>query len=476
MNYKTETQRRIAEVLEELGFNNVKYIEDKGYFIINSDKIIIVDEKSKQFLIGLNTHDFTVIYVNNDQFTYMNDNSPVIIKSCKGCNKFYFGKKIARNTDECPYCKSKSIRYLSNDGKIPGWYGREKDIIIDLETANKHLEILDDETKEKIIPAINRLAGTPKYIYVTHEKIKQLDELRKKYPNMIEVIDYIFQSITLLTFKKNKQLSFKPILLVGSPGCGKTSFVYELGKILMGWPILKIDLGNCVANFTISGSDPSYRKAHIGIIAESMFCNSDGQPIKNPIIHFDELDKINKEDSNNIETIFYSILEKNTAKNFYENFISMNIDASGVNYIFTANELDKIAKPILNRLHVFQIPEYTHEQLYNVVLDNFYKNWIKNNCMNPEYLPEVLLPEIKEKILAESHDDPRSIEDAIGKVFNETITTDTESKISIALFSPREIYEGWQNYRGHKSISEEKWELPLNFKDSTKNPFYQIEF
>ena len=144
----------------------------------------------------------------------------------------------------------------------------------------------------------------------------------------------------------------------------------------------------------------------------------------------------------------------------------MNVDASGVNYIFTANTLEKIPKPIVNRLKVFLIPDYTHEQLKGCVIDNFYRNWLCNNGMEQEYLPEILSDEIKELILRKCNDDPRSIEDAINLVFSETLADDEKTGHKIALFSPEQYFLGWENFRGKKFISRNVWKLQEGFLNS----------
>lgn len=150
------------------------------------------------------------------------------------------------------------------------------------------------------------------------------------------------QSLKLIEFRKDKAISFRPILLVGNAGRGKTSFAIALCKILLGRNTLKIDLGNNVSSLTLAGTYSLYSDAKPGIIAESMYGDNDGSPTQNPIIIFDELDKIQKGGHDCVEPVFYSLLEKGTAKYFYENFLGMNIDASGINYIFTANSIENI--------------------------------------------------------------------------------------------------------------------------------------
>ena len=145
-----------------------------------------------------------------------------------------------------------------------------------------------------------------------------------------------------------------------------------------------------------------------------------------------------------------------------------NVDASGINYIFTANTLKNIPAPIISRLKVFQIADYTHEQLLGPVLDSFYSNWLINNNMQADFLPAVLSEEIKEHILELSNDDPRCIEDSIARVFNDTLHQDQKTGCHIALFSPKEIYLGWEKFRGHKIISTDTWQLPEGFINRKK--------
>ena len=174
------------------------------------------------------------------------------------------------------------------------------------------------------------------------------NELSIKYPNMKAVHDYFMEQIELTKFKIHEDFSFKPIVLLGNAGCGKTSYVVEFAKIIQGKPAIRIDLGNDVPSFSCVGSDPTYVDAKHGLILESMFADDDGHPVKNPIVHFDELDKIDSSSKYTIETIFYSILEKSTAKNFKDNFFCVEVDASGINYIFTANNPKTNSKQIKN--------------------------------------------------------------------------------------------------------------------------------
>lgn len=465
MSYKTETQRRLGEVLDALDVG-ARYFEKDGIFTIEREHLLIYEHKTfPDRVISESGKLYTLAQIQANGLLTYSDGSEVRIKYCTACKKFYFSKHIPKAQDACPMCASQAIKYLNNNGRIPQWFGKETDSLVDEAEIEKRLDVLatiDEDDSASVKAIINKLRGAPSYLKITDEKCERVSALGEKYPNMREVIDYLTTSFKTASLKNNEAISFKPMVLVGGPGCGKTSFTTELCAILMGRNALKIDLGNKIASFTLTGSDLSYSRAKHGLIIESMFSGKDGHPLKNPIIHFDELDKIHTDDAHNVETVFYAILEKNTAKRFYDNYISVNVDASGINYIFTANSLESVPKPIINRLKVFVIEDYSREQLKSV-LNNFYAKWIKNNDMQPEFLPAVLSGEIKERILDESNNDTRCIDDAINKIFSETRTQDSETGHTIALFSPTELYLGWKKFRGSRMISKTAWKLPQGF-------------
>lgn len=462
MEYKTETLRRMAQVLDSL---KIKYVyRNEGYLFIKYEKIIILD---KEVLVDVSSIDGMILNISREGKLVSNGGKNVDIVFCKNCRKVHILIYGEKNTLKCPKCGNhKELRFLLNRGFIPGWYGNNTKTLLDSTERRKKIVVLDELEGKNIDAAkniINRLSGSTKIYRVTEEKISKIKSLKLKYPNMGEVIDYILDNLMTSRLRADKAVNFRPICLLGGPGCGKSSFASDISYILMGRKGLKIDIGNDISSFSLTGSDRSYNNAKHGLISEAMFGDEDGHPYGNPVIHFDEIDKINKESKYSPESVFYSILEKNTASRFYDSFIELNIDASGINYIFTANCLDNIPKPILNRMRIFKIEDYTHEQLSGFVLDSFYSNWIKSNNMMPECLPEKLSAEIREEILIKSHDDPRSIDDAISQVFAETLRYDEENHCSIALFSSNQLFNGWKKYCGKKQISVATWEIPDDF-------------
>ena len=125
MEYKTEVQRRLGEVLDELNIKSTYYNKDgvfsieEGNFIIYEDETLIPNSKTAE------QAPHNMIRIFEDGTLKFMDNSEVSLKYCKTCKKFSFGRKVKRGEDSCPFCNGKSIRYLSNNSKIPGWFGKE---------------------------------------------------------------------------------------------------------------------------------------------------------------------------------------------------------------------------------------------------------------------------------------------------------------------------------------------------------------
>lgn len=490
MEYKTDAQRRMSEVLHSLEMDST-YYETEGFFIVKQgkgskkepgEKFLLHegDLKDEEIAGTLNKAYTCISFTPAGKMTYDADGEKVEVKLCQNCGTFFLSRNTPEGTESCcPDCGHNDVMHLTERGTVPDWYGNESETeLIDEKEKEKRLAVIDHEgNAEKFKSLINRLSGTPLYISIDEKKRQEISDLAKKFPNMQEPIDYILQCAGTASLKKHNDLSFKPFVLVGGPGCGKTAFVTELCKIIMGRYARKIDLGNEVANFSLTGSDPSFKNGKIGIIATALLADDDfGQPVRNPVIHMDELDKVKDSHSFSVVSVFYALLERRNARRFFENYLGINIDASGINYIFTANTMEGIPEPILNRLRVFSIRNYTPEELKGCVLDSFYENWLWGNNMEREYLPARLSGEVRERILEESGNDPRSVEDAIGKIFQETSTTDQESGHAIALFSSEEMSLGWKKSRGHKPISEIPWKVPSYLSDLRETIFIKSLF
>lgn len=151
-----------------------------------------------------------------------------------------------------------------------------------------------------------------------------------------------------------------PLLLVGSPGCGKTSLALSLASAFPERGSALISMSGKSAAFELCGSDQSWRASDCGLIIKAFLQAGS----LSPVIVFDELDKAGTSDTHSrADSVFLELLERESARLFTDNFLSLPVDVSNGWFIFTANTLAGIPEPLLDRLSVFFMEPYSYEEL-----------------------------------------------------------------------------------------------------------------
>lgn len=381
-------------------------------------------------------------------FSLSNEDKWAAILRCPNCSRMFFASKADK---ACPNCLAEKCDiYAFGSEGIQGWSGGQCEALFDVADLRRKIASLPDADglAEKIKSVANLLSGHPREAILTPEKAKEFGRLSKVYPNMVDVLKYFRASLVRTKLRKSKAISFRPILLVGSPGCGKSSFARELGNIVSGKDPLRVDLGNDVASFTLTGSDMSWRKSKCGLVLQSMFSDENNGPLRNPVVLLDEMDKIPLNGTHEVEGVFYSILERETAAHFRDNYFDIPVDASGINYIATANSLANIPAAILSRFQVFEIRDYSEKEFLDSVIPNFYERWIEFERIDRDAVPKVLSESIRKLVFSISGQDTRKISSAFDKVLERTGKIDKASGKFIAFFSDEEIKNGWKNFAG----------------------------
>lgn len=154
-----------------------------------------------------------------------------------------------------------------------------------------------------------------------------------------------------------------PVLLVGAPGCGKTSLASSLASALKAQGSALIPLSGKSATFELAGNDKGWRSADFGLILMAFLQAGS----LNPIIIFDELDKIGDNHSySRADSAFLDLLQPERARFFTDAFMSLPVDVSKAWFIFTANTLEGIPEPILDRLRILEVHPYGFSQLVKI--------------------------------------------------------------------------------------------------------------
>jgi ATP-dependent Lon protease len=182
-----------------------------------------------------------------------------------------------------------------------------------------------------------------------------LIEMYDRFPHFVDVLDLVQSSVALSGCGDDgRPVYMPPILLRGTAGTGKTYFAQELARVLE-LHFVERDLSVTSDAFVIVGMDSTWKNSKPGIVFDSLV---HGQSA-NPLILLDELDKVAVTSSHNSPMqALHALLEPTSASTFTDEFISVKLDASRVNWILTANQAF-IPDPIITRLEVFDIREPT---------------------------------------------------------------------------------------------------------------------
>lgn len=214
--------------------------------------------------------------------------------------------------------------------------------------------------------------------------LPKIQELYEQFPHFKEVIEHIENNM-LLQNQGDKVFYIPPMLLAGGPGVGKTFFTHTVANIVETYFYI-LSMESVSAGFVITGMSDNWGNAQPGIVFKTIA--SPERTDLNPIILLDELDKAGGAGEFPVANSLLPLLEKYSAKKYKDECIPLEIDASNIIWIATANELDKISAPIKSRMDVFHIPNPTiHER--KALIKGIYNATLKNNSWGSYFNPEL---------------------------------------------------------------------------------------
>ncbi len=224
----------------------------------------------------------------------------------------------------------------------------------------------------------------------------QFDALKEKFPNFKDVIDYY--SGAMYIFEQTGTPP-APVLLLGSPGLGKTHFANEIAKVV-GSMMTVIPVSSLTAGWIISGAAAQWKDAQMGKIATALLNGT----TMSPVIVLDEIDKKSEGNYDPLGAL-YPLLEYQTAKEFVDEFLEFPLDASNVIWVATANNLNTLPEPILDRFVVFDVFKLSQEETIKVAQNIFNELTMG---LTPKALSTEILDILKDKT-------PRQIKQVLKK-------------------------------------------------------------
>ena len=210
---------------------------------------------------------------------------------------------------------------------------------------------------EEIATSCPELAGPP----TLHCLDEMIAELHASAPWMSGVSAWIYKALRAQYNAGQTWLNLPPVILVGPPGCGKSTYARKLAQ-LASVPFRTLDAAASNASFTVVGSDPTWGKSHAGVPLQEIAKTG----VANPIMIVDEIEKAGTMTSSSGQRLslpdaLLGLLEPSSSMAWECPYTRRTYNMSKISWIMTGNERDGIPVPLLDRCRVFDIgyPEQT---------------------------------------------------------------------------------------------------------------------
>ena len=271
-----------------------------------------------------------------------------------------YAERIRRDTVGAPAeVRAKLMKELKRLSKIP--YGAAEGNVL-----RNYLDVAleypwSKKTKDRVdVKAARKILDTD------HDGLEKVKE---------RILEY------LAVRQMNPEIRNQILCLVGPPGVGKTSIAASIARALRR-KYVRVSLGGIRDEADIRG----HRKTYIGAMPGRIVTAVSEAKVNNPLILLDELDKLTRDAHGDPASALLEVLDAEQNKTFRDHFMELPVDLSDCVFIATANTLETVPAPLLDRIEVIELQTYTREEKFAIAEHHLIPKQMKRHGLNKRVL------------------------------------------------------------------------------------------